>query len=200
MQQTTLTDRIKFLRTTLKLSQTDFGKKLGKNYHSVMRWELGKVLPPANVMEHICNTFGVRMQWLESGSGEIFISRQNTTAADAESVVYSAENAVPLYDLLKTNDTAQSIMLPGLKDGMFAVCAPADCAVPVMPGDITICSPANKAAEGELCLVRGEYGDLIIRWAYDKKLVSKRPEYPDIPMDSVSVEGVIKEIYRKIIF
>lgn len=208
MQQTTLTERIKLLRNALKLSQTDFGKKLGKNYHSVMRWELGKVLPPANVIEHICSTFGVNALWLEKGIGEIFLYGESSSLGEKESVQYSDITEIPYFKQLpgdfspyRDYSFAEHIKFPSSKSKMFAVSAPADCASPIMPGDIVIFSTdVTDNIDGKLCIIKNKYDECLIRWIHNNMLVSKKTEYPDIALSDSIVIGIVDEIYRNIIF
>lgn len=213
MQHNTIADRLKALRNKLMLSQTDFGKMIGKNYHSVMRWELGKVLPPANVAEHICRTFGVSSVWLMNGTGEMFTAKKSSDAAESENVRYSHETNIQIPYFLKLpasfpdysqDDVHSYIKLISTESGCFAMSAPADCASPIMADDTVIFSTVNDSDDlnGKLCIISGKYGDVFIRRVdtSSSMLVSKKPDYPDIPCEGCKVLGIVREILRKIIF
>lgn len=199
-------ERLKRLRKELGLSQTDFGRKIGKNYHSVMRWELGKVLPPANVLEHISELFDVNGKWLFEGVGPMF--RPENTVSEKQSRIYSAEarkGAVPyLESVTEAGEMVFSessyILLPGIMPDCFAFRASFSASPPAAAGDTVICGK-TCAPEGDgLYLIRDSYKDLTVRWFLtdEKKWTAKRPEYPDIKMDDALILGRVVRIVREI--
>lgn len=64
--------RIKELRKTLKLSQTDFGKRLGVSRDVVNNIENKRVVPSEPIQKLIVSEFSVNRVWLETGEGEMF--------------------------------------------------------------------------------------------------------------------------------
>ena len=64
--------RIKELRKTLKLSQTDFGKRLGVSRDVVNNIENKRVVPSEPIQKLIVSEFSVNRAWLETGEGEMF--------------------------------------------------------------------------------------------------------------------------------
>lgn len=68
-------DRIWFIRETLEISQTDFGKKIGYASSIVSRWETGKSAPETRAILAICERFNVRREYLERGEEPYFKSR-----------------------------------------------------------------------------------------------------------------------------
>ena len=72
MENTTIYERVKFVRKTLKLNQKDFGKMIGLTQTSLSMIEVGtNVLTEKNI-KLICATFNVREEWLREGNGKIF--------------------------------------------------------------------------------------------------------------------------------
>ena len=68
----TKNERVKELRTFLKLSQAAFGKKIKITQRAIGHIESGEtVLSPRN-FELICRIFNVNPRWLETGEGEMF--------------------------------------------------------------------------------------------------------------------------------
>ncbi|MCL2603400.1 MAG: helix-turn-helix domain-containing protein [Defluviitaleaceae bacterium] len=67
-----INDKIKQLRKTLKLNQTDFGRKLGVSRSVIVNIELHKVAPKELFLAHICEVFGASRGWLETGEGDMF--------------------------------------------------------------------------------------------------------------------------------
>ena len=77
-----LKDRIKCLRNSLKLSQTEFGESLGAGIGAIKNLEAGiTTLKPA-MADLICRLYNVDPVWLETGEGEMFrkLSRQEQIA------------------------------------------------------------------------------------------------------------------------
>lgn len=67
--------RIKDLRKSLKLTQTDFGARIGIKGNTVTGWESGTRAPSDAVILSICREFSVSEAWLRYGTGEMFVSR-----------------------------------------------------------------------------------------------------------------------------
>lgn len=62
-------DRIKKVRKALKLSQADFGQKVGVKGNTIGNYELGLRAPSDAVIFSICREFGVSEEWLRTGAG-----------------------------------------------------------------------------------------------------------------------------------
>ncbi len=75
--------RIKTLRKTLGLTQTEFANKLGIRQQSVGRWEHGENPHPSRIFQ-MCQTFGVNKTWLETGGGEMFVKKDDAKVDEAE--------------------------------------------------------------------------------------------------------------------
>ena len=70
-----MNQRIRELRKTLGLTQTEFGKRLGIKQTTVAGYETGGRTPIDAVVSLICRQFQVNEQWLRTGEGEMFASR-----------------------------------------------------------------------------------------------------------------------------
>lgn len=64
-------NRIKEVRKANKLSQTDFGKSLGVSRDIIANLETGRVEPTELIKKSISNEFGISLEWLETGEGEM---------------------------------------------------------------------------------------------------------------------------------
>lgn len=82
-------DRIKALRKTLSLNQTDFGSKIGVKQSAVAAYESGSRTPLDSVIVSICREFGVNEHWLRTGQGEMLVqlSREEEIMRFAATVV-----------------------------------------------------------------------------------------------------------------
>lgn len=67
-------NRIKAVRKALKLSQREFGEKLGVSRDVISNLEYDRVQPKELLLRHICELYRVNPQWLENGEGEMFDS------------------------------------------------------------------------------------------------------------------------------
>lgn len=62
-------DRIKKIRKRLKLTQEEFGKRIGLARNSIASYETGRREPTNSVIISICREFGVNELWLRTGDG-----------------------------------------------------------------------------------------------------------------------------------
>lgn len=67
-----MNERIKELRKSLKLSQDEFGRRLGVTRGAITNIELNKTEPKELFLELICKVFDVNENWLRTGEGEMF--------------------------------------------------------------------------------------------------------------------------------
>ena len=65
-------NRIKAVREALKLSQREFGEKLGVSRDVISNIEYDRVPPKELLLRHICELYHVDPHWLETGEGEMF--------------------------------------------------------------------------------------------------------------------------------
>ena len=65
----TIGNRIKILRKTLKLNQTQFGKQIGVKQATITGYETGARIPLSTVILSICKEFNVNKNWLLTGEG-----------------------------------------------------------------------------------------------------------------------------------
>lgn len=85
--------RIKTLRQTLGMSQTDFGRKIGVTRSVLSNLDLGITTLHDPLLSLVCSVFNVRREWLETGSGEMF--EQPDTEAPFYNAVGSISNDDP---------------------------------------------------------------------------------------------------------
>lgn len=86
-------ERLKLLRKSLGLTQTEFGEKIGLSLRGIVKWEKGKSKPQQSTIKALISTFNVNPDWLLNGTGEMFIgdaSRQQEVS-DIISIPYYPE-------------------------------------------------------------------------------------------------------------
>lgn len=70
-----MNERIKSVRTALKLSQTDFAEKISVSRSAICKMESGENSPSEQTVQLICKEFSVNKEWLLSGKGKMFIDK-----------------------------------------------------------------------------------------------------------------------------
>ena len=66
-----LSHRIKLLRKHFKMTQAEFGTKIGVSRDVINNFENKSVVPSEPVIRLIVHEFGVNRTWLETGEGEM---------------------------------------------------------------------------------------------------------------------------------
>lgn len=89
-----MNERIKYLRKFLRLSQDDFGDKIGIRGASVSLIENGKRNVSNQVVTSICREFGINESWLKFGKGEMYseMSKAEKASKLVGSVLGSTED------------------------------------------------------------------------------------------------------------
>lgn len=70
-----LNDRIKAIRAALKLTQAEFGKRLGLSQNYIWMIERGDRTPSDRTLMDLCREFSVNEVWLREGIGPMFVER-----------------------------------------------------------------------------------------------------------------------------
>lgn len=68
-------NRIKAVRKSQKLTQAEFGMRIGLKGNTITGYETGLRAPSEAVILSICREFRVSELWLRTGEGEIYASR-----------------------------------------------------------------------------------------------------------------------------
>ena len=65
--------RIKTIRKSNNLTQTEFGKRIGVKGNTVTNYETGLRIPSEAVILAICREFDVSERWLRTGEGVMLV-------------------------------------------------------------------------------------------------------------------------------
>ena len=65
-------DRIKHVRETLGLSQSEFASQLAMEQSGVSKVELGKRIVSNSLIVKVCAVFGIDEHWLRTGEGDMY--------------------------------------------------------------------------------------------------------------------------------
>lgn len=64
-------ERIKLVRNSENMSQTDFAKRLSVSRSAICKMESGENFPSEQTINLICREFNVNEDWLRTGNGEM---------------------------------------------------------------------------------------------------------------------------------
>ena len=74
-----MNNRIKQIRRKAKLTQTQFGERIGLQQNSIARIEAGTRVPSEVVIKAICREFHIRREWLMHGEGPMTVPTYSKT-------------------------------------------------------------------------------------------------------------------------
>ncbi|MBS6786863.1 MAG: helix-turn-helix transcriptional regulator [Lachnospiraceae bacterium] len=89
--------RIKELRKTLKLTQEEFGSRVGVKGNTIGNYELSLRNPSDAIIHSMCREFNVNETWLRSGKGEMFLPQEDEVS---EIVSHLLDESNPFYDMI----------------------------------------------------------------------------------------------------
>ena len=76
-------DRFKELRKVLGMTQQEFADRLAVSRNNIAGYEVGKSAPSESVIRLVCKEFSVNEEWLRTGSGEMFVSKNTNMRVQA---------------------------------------------------------------------------------------------------------------------
>lgn len=81
MQTGKIGKRIKEVRKSEGLTQTEFGEKIGVKGNTITGYENGTRNPSDSIINYICLLFDVNQTWLRTGEGEMHVSIPDSKSA-----------------------------------------------------------------------------------------------------------------------
>lgn len=96
-----MNERIKTVRNTIGLTQTEFGSRIGVKGNTVTGYETGIRNPSDAVIFSICREFNIREEWLRTGQGEMLKENplNNEAGYYIEELLEDYEDN-PFYDMV----------------------------------------------------------------------------------------------------
>lgn len=87
-------DRIKKIRKENKLTQVEFGKKIGVKGNTITGYETGLRNPTDAVILSICREFNINEEWLRTGKEPMKISPNGKLSAYASEIVHGNDEFI----------------------------------------------------------------------------------------------------------
>lgn len=107
-----MNERLKALRKKLGLTQQEFADRLKIKRGAIANYEIGRNVPIDAVLSLISREFGVNLEWLRTGEGEMFIASPSSVLdALAREFDLRQKDYVLIEKLVK--------MSPAERDGIF---------------------------------------------------------------------------------
>jgi len=95
------------VRKALKLSQREFGERLGVSRDVIGNIEYGRVPPKALFLLHLCQQYKVNRHWLDTGEGEMFDRGQPDKLSEALGIFKSLRPEFQDYALDQIRNLAK---------------------------------------------------------------------------------------------
>ena len=76
-------ERIKAVRKHFKLTQAEFGERIGVKGNTIATYEIGRNAPVDAIFSLLCREYGVNEIWLRSGEGDMFKAMTEDEELDA---------------------------------------------------------------------------------------------------------------------
>ncbi|RNC66033.1 MAG: XRE family transcriptional regulator [Desulfuromonadales bacterium] len=165
---TSLGRRIKGIRQGRGLTQKEFADSLGIVQGFLSGIERGKKTPSDTLLIALCTLYGIRMEWLTSGVGEMLqASRQSGPSAASPvggGIPVLARIPQEFPDNVGTEDILYHVTLPNLPAECFALVAYGDFMAPtIRDGDLVFFRPGEAEENGAIVLVTNRWGEPILR-------------------------------------
>ena len=88
-----MNERLKKIRTDIKLTQKQMSEKIGVTEATVSRMESGKSSITEQTIKMLCNEFNINETWLRTGEGEMYVvSEQDEELAEALAEISLSDN------------------------------------------------------------------------------------------------------------
>lgn len=101
-------NRIKQIRKEKKMTQVEFGGKIGVKGNTVTNYESGLRNPTDAVILSICREFGINEEWLRNGTGEMHCCTDTDDYSEISTLIgekdQKAKQAIIDYWKLSEND------------------------------------------------------------------------------------------------
>jgi SOS-response transcriptional repressor LexA len=155
--------RIKFLRTSLKMTQKVFASSLGIAQGFLCAIERGKKIPSDTLMIAIHCLYRINREWLYTGKGDSNIDSDDN-GPDRTHSIPLLKSPPSSMDSLATSGVECRISMPEVPANCFAFTYSGDFMSPsIRDLDLVIINPETKPASGDIVLIMGKWGDSFLR-------------------------------------
>lgn len=203
-------NRIKSLRISCEMKQSELAKQLNVRQNTVSNWETGRSEPDFATLQKIAEIFGTTIDYILGNSNERI--PQKTTGVVRIPVLGSIPAGIPLEaieDIVDWEEIPQAMCAGGKE--YFALKVKGDSMWPdYLEGDIVIVKKTPTCESGDVCAVYvNGYDATLKRVKFSEggelTTIPINPSYPprtytpeEIRSLPVSIAGVVVELRRKV--
>ena len=203
-------NRIKSLRASREMKQSDLAKRLNVKQNTVSNWETGRSEPDFTTLQKMAEIFDTTIDYVLGNSSEI--PPEKITSVLRIPVLGSIPAGIPLEaieDIIGWEEIPAAMCAGGRE--YFALRVSGDSMWPdYLDGDIIIVRKSPTCDTGDVCAVLVNGSDATLKQVKrsetgDIALIPRNPSYPpriytpkeiaDLP---VTIAGVVVELRRKI--
>lgn len=94
-----MNERLRELRLSLGITQSEFGRKLGVSRDVIAGIEYGKNKPNESLVKLASNLFGVREEWIRTGEGPQYELPEDPNMAYVDLLINEVNN--PFYGMIR---------------------------------------------------------------------------------------------------
>lgn len=111
--------RIKEVREHTKLTQEEFGKRIGSARNTIANYETGNRTPSNAVITSICREFNINEEWLRTGAGEMYKPLDDKLSAYVSEITDGDDDFIKdfITVYMELDDTSKAA-LRKIADGM----------------------------------------------------------------------------------
>ncbi len=168
-QHTAFSKNVRALREDKKLTQAQFGERLGVSTNTVSRWEIKGVQPRLLMLEHIASEYGVTTENLLSENGYYAKTRglertEEPKASATSLLIAGAEHAGDPSQVFEVEGEEQWCPPEYAREGNFYVRVTGDsmnnC---LMDGQCALVDTHSEVGSGDIALVKVDGDDATIK-------------------------------------
>ena len=153
--------RIRHLRFTRGMTQKEFAASLGIVQGFLSSVESGKKTPSDTLLIALCHGYGLRREWLLSGTGEMTAV---VPPADHGGGIPLLKRIPASFPAIDPGEIEGFLRFPDLPEGCYAWRFEGDYMAPtISDGDLVIFKPGEQWDNRDIVLVTNRWGEAILR-------------------------------------
>lgn len=104
-----ISSNFKNLRKEINISQKEFSQKIEVPVTTISKYERGETRPSVEILTRLGDIFGVNINWLLTGQGEMFLTKTEKEEEKEEEKPALKEKMIEMFDTL-TEDQQRQIL------------------------------------------------------------------------------------------
>lgn len=209
-----ISKKVKNLRNSLNLNQSDFAEKVGVKLQTISDWERGRTEPDINQLISISQTCSVTLDWLLTGKESTFtppiadLNKLSGNSKIVEMQMYPVVNRVTAgnYDvLIEADNVCEYIPLTLKRKNCFLLEVEGDSMTcddnskSIQAGDYLLVDTTEIPVHGDVVVVLIDSGRQMVKQFFRSngkfEFRSFNPDHPPIYVESEMVQVMYRVVY-----